>query len=168
MAILWPGTWRPSPTAAPSTCRSTAPSGCSPRTSPNPADRPGTTPSPMSAPCWRPGSPEHRSPPDTRTAGREAKGVSFAPSTVAAPQPRPRRPTPAQENTMADRHPKLSTEQKALEINLDEQKYGTIVEIGAGQEVARQFFSAGAAAGTIAKTSSAYDMQISDAIYGKT
>ena len=34
---------------------------------------------------------------------------------------------------MADRHPKLSTEQKALEINLDEQKYGTIVEIGAGQ-----------------------------------
>ena len=69
---------------------------------------------------------------------------------------------------MADRHPKLSTEQKALEINLDEQKYGTIVEIGAGQEVARQFFSAGAAAGTIAKTSSAYDMQISDAIYGKT
>lgn len=61
----------------------------------------------------------------------------------------------------------LSTEQKALNINLDEQKYGTIVEIGAGQEVARQFFSAGAAAGTIAKTSSAYDMQISDAIYGK-
>ncbi|MFA5495861.1 MAG: hypothetical protein WC247_13895 [Porticoccaceae bacterium] len=69
---------------------------------------------------------------------------------------------------MPDRKTKLSTEQKALEINLDEQKYGTIVEIGAGQEVARQFFSAGAAAGTIAKTSSAYDMRISDAIYGKT
>ncbi|MCK9469392.1 MAG: hypothetical protein M0Q49_08240, partial [Porticoccaceae bacterium] len=68
---------------------------------------------------------------------------------------------------MPDRKIKLSTEQKALEINLDEQKYGTIVEIGAGQEVARQFFNAGAAAGTIAKTSSAYDMQISDAIYGK-
>ncbi|MFA5633201.1 MAG: hypothetical protein WC997_16960, partial [Porticoccaceae bacterium] len=64
-------------------------------------------------------------------------------------------------------HKPLSTEQKALTINLDEQRYGTIVEIGAGQEVARQFFSAGAAAGTIAKTSSAYDMQISDAIYGK-
>ncbi len=68
---------------------------------------------------------------------------------------------------MTDRLAKLSTEQKALEINLDEQRYGTIVEIGAGQEVARQFFNAGAAAGTIAKTSSAYDMQISDAIYGK-
>lgn len=55
---------------------------------------------------------------------------------------------------------------KALRINLDEKKYGTISEIGAGQEVARQFFKAGAAAGTIAKTMSAYDMQFSDAIYG--
>ena len=45
-------------------------------------------------------------------------------------------------------------------------KYGTIVEIGAGQEVARQFFKSGAAAGTIAKTMSAYDMKFSDAIYG--
>ncbi len=59
-----------------------------------------------------------------------------------------------------------STQEKALQINLDENKYGTIVEIGAGQEVARQFFRAGAAAGTIAKTMSAYDMQFSDAIYG--
>ncbi|MDH3221154.1 MAG: TonB-dependent receptor [Gammaproteobacteria bacterium] len=59
-----------------------------------------------------------------------------------------------------------STLQKALRINLDEKKYGTIVEIGAGQEVARQFFKAGAAAGTIAKTMSAYDMKFSDAIYG--
>lgn len=56
--------------------------------------------------------------------------------------------------------------EKALEINLDPNKYGTIVEIGAGQEVARNFFRAGAAAGTIAKTMSAYDMQFSDAIYG--
>ncbi|MDH3389914.1 MAG: TonB-dependent receptor [Gammaproteobacteria bacterium] len=56
--------------------------------------------------------------------------------------------------------------EKALRINLDEKKYGTIVEIGAGQEVARQFFKAGAAAGTIAKTMSAYDMIFSDAIYG--
>jgi len=55
---------------------------------------------------------------------------------------------------------------KALRINLDEKKYGTIVEIGAGQEVARQFFRTGAAAGTIAKTMSAYDMKFSDAIYG--
>ncbi len=61
----------------------------------------------------------------------------------------------------------ISTQQKALDINLDGTKYGTFVEIGAGQEVARQFFSAGAAAGTIAKTMSAYDMQISDQIYGK-
>ena len=68
---------------------------------------------------------------------------------------------------MLERNKNLSTEQKALTINLDEQRYGTIVEIGAGQEVARQFFSAGAAAGTIAKTASAYDMQVSDEIYGK-
>ena len=61
----------------------------------------------------------------------------------------------------------LSTEQKALEINLDPRRYGTIVEIGAGQEVARQFFKAGAAAGTVAKTMSAYDMRVSDEIYGQ-
>ncbi|MBO1256566.1 TonB-dependent receptor [Alteromonas sp. 5E99-2] len=59
-----------------------------------------------------------------------------------------------------------TTSAKALRINLDDKKYGTIVEIGAGQEVARQFFIAGAAAGTIAKTMSAYDMKFSDAIYG--
>jgi len=59
-----------------------------------------------------------------------------------------------------------STNNKALRINLDEKKYGTIAEIGAGQEVARHFFLAGAAAGTVAKTISAYDMQFSDAIYG--
>lgn len=59
-----------------------------------------------------------------------------------------------------------TTTQKALRINLDDKKYGTIVEIGAGQEVARHFFIAGAAAGTIAKTMSAYDMKFSDAIYG--
>lgn len=61
---------------------------------------------------------------------------------------------------------KRSTSNKALRINLDEKKYGTIAEIGAGQEVARHFFLAGAAAGTVAKTISAYDMQFSDAIYG--
>jgi hypothetical protein len=59
-----------------------------------------------------------------------------------------------------------NTLQKALEINLDNCKYGSIVEIGAGQEVARNFFRAGGAAGTIAKTMSAYDMQVSDDIYG--
>ena len=61
----------------------------------------------------------------------------------------------------------LSIQQKALSLNLDDNIYGTIVEIGAGQEVARQFFSAGGAAGTIAKTMSAYDMRISDEIYGE-
>ncbi len=59
-----------------------------------------------------------------------------------------------------------TTNNKALRINLDDKKYGTIAEIGAGQEVARHFFLAGAAAGTVAKTISAYDMQFSDAIYG--
>ncbi len=61
----------------------------------------------------------------------------------------------------------LSTIEKAHAVNLDPLKYGTIVEIGAGQEVARWFFRAGAAAGTIAKTMSAYDMNFSDEIYGK-
>jgi len=61
----------------------------------------------------------------------------------------------------------ISTIQKALAMNLDSCKYGTIAEIGAGQEVARFFFQAGGAAGTIAKTISAYDMQFSDAIYGE-
>src|SRR5258708_35793885 len=56
--------------------------------------------------------------------------------------------------------------QKALQINLDPTKYGTFAEIGAGQEVARWFFRVGGAAGTIAQTISAYDMTISDAIYG--
>ncbi len=60
----------------------------------------------------------------------------------------------------------LETEQKALEINLDESIYGTFAEIGAGQEVARYFFQVGAAAGTIAKTMSAYDKVYSDNIYG--
>src|SRR5439155_23435754 len=58
-----------------------------------------------------------------------------------------------------------STHQKALRINLDAAAYGTFAEIGAGQEVARWFFRVGGAAGTIAKTISAYDMTVSDAIY---
>ena len=61
----------------------------------------------------------------------------------------------------------LSTMQKAFEINMDPAIYGTIAEIGAGQEVARFFFLSGGAAGTIAKTISAYDMRFSDALYGK-
>ncbi|MBA3833942.1 MAG: TonB-dependent receptor, partial [Chthoniobacterales bacterium] len=60
----------------------------------------------------------------------------------------------------------IGTNKKAFQINLDIKKYGTFAEIGAGQEVARRFFHVGGAAGTIAKTMSAYDMQFSDAIYG--
>jgi hypothetical protein len=60
----------------------------------------------------------------------------------------------------------LDTKRKALKINLNSKIYGTFAEIGAGQEVARNFFTAGAASGTVAKTMSAYDMTFSDAIYG--
>ena len=56
--------------------------------------------------------------------------------------------------------------QKALAINLDPTRYGSFAEIGAGQEVVRWFFHVGGAAGTISKSISAYDMQVSDAIYG--
>src|SRR6202163_4811368 len=62
----------------------------------------------------------------------------------------------------------VGTNKKAFQINLDSKKYGTFAEIGAGQEVARRFFHVGGAAGTIAKTMSAYDMTFSDAIYGST
>jgi hypothetical protein len=58
------------------------------------------------------------------------------------------------------------TRQKALALNLDKSKYGTLAEIGAGQEVARWFFLVGGAAGTVAKSVSAYDMAVSDAMYG--
>ena len=61
---------------------------------------------------------------------------------------------------------KLDSHQKASQINMDPNKYGTIAEIGAGQEVARWFFRVGGAAGTIAKSISAYDVAVSDAIYG--
>jgi len=67
-------------------------------------------------------------------------------------------------NRMKDEIP--STQQKALRINIDGTRYGTLAEIGAGQEVARWFFRAGGASGTVAKTISAYDMAVSDAIYG--
>jgi len=60
----------------------------------------------------------------------------------------------------------MTTRAKALEINLDPGVYGSFAEIGAGQEVGRWFFRAGGAAGTIAKTMSAYDKSVSDAIYG--
>ena len=60
----------------------------------------------------------------------------------------------------------LTTAQKALQINLNSDIYGTFAEIGAGQETVREFFRAGAASGTIAKAMSAYDKAFSDDIYG--
>ena len=60
-----------------------------------------------------------------------------------------------------------STHQKALNVNLDKRRYGTFAEICAGQEVVRWFFRVGGGAGTIAKSMSAYDMKVSDAIYGR-
>src|ERR1700734_272736 len=69
--------------------------------------------------------------------------------------------------SMEEKKELLTTTQKARRINFDAPIYGTFAEIGAGQEVAREFFQAGGASGTIAKSISAYDMVFSDAIYGK-
>jgi len=62
---------------------------------------------------------------------------------------------------------KLTTQEKALQINLSKDIYGSFAEVGAGQETAANFFKVGGASGTIAKTMSAYDMKFSDAIYGR-
>ncbi|MBU6280904.1 TonB-dependent receptor [bacterium] len=67
---------------------------------------------------------------------------------------------------MGASHPN-DTHAKALAVNLDPRRYGTFAEIGAGQEVVRWFFRVGGAAGTISKSISAYDMTVSDAIYGR-
>jgi len=61
-----------------------------------------------------------------------------------------------------------SAQEKALKINLDAARYGTFAEIGAGQEVARWFFHVGKASSTVAKSISAYDKAVSDALYGAT
>ena len=68
----------------------------------------------------------------------------------------------------AGAQPAMSTQEKALAINLDAGKFGTFAEIGAGQEVARWFFHVGHASATVAKSMSAYDMVISDILYGAT
>lgn len=68
---------------------------------------------------------------------------------------------------MSEKKELLTTNRKALTINLEGSRYGTFAEIGAGQEVSRIFFQVGGASGSIAKTMSAYDMTFSDAIYGK-
>jgi hypothetical protein len=67
---------------------------------------------------------------------------------------------------LLNKHAATEIGQKALEVNIDGNRYGTFSEIGAGQEVARWFFRVGGASGTVAKTISAYDMQVSDSIYG--
>ena len=61
---------------------------------------------------------------------------------------------------------KLNTHQKALRINLDPTSYGSFAEIGAGQEVVRWFLVVGGASGTVAKSISAYDKEVSDDLYG--
>jgi hypothetical protein len=61
---------------------------------------------------------------------------------------------------------RLTTEEKALKVNLTGDIYGSFAEIGAGQEVAANFFKAGGSSGTIAYTHSAYDMKVSDSYYG--
>ena len=61
---------------------------------------------------------------------------------------------------------KLNIHQKALNINLDPTSYGSFAEIGAGQEVVRWFLVVGGASGTVAKSISAYDKEVSDDLYG--
>ena len=69
---------------------------------------------------------------------------------------------------MASDTERLTTYEKALALNLDSSIYGVFAEIGAGQETANWFFRVSASAGTVAKTISAYDMTMSDVLYGKT
>src|SRR5690606_35301384 len=69
-------------------------------------------------------------------------------------------------NSMIDER-RLTTEEKARKINLTSDIYGCFVEIGAGQEVAANFFKAGGSSGTIAHTRSAYHMKVSDSLYGE-
>lgn len=62
----------------------------------------------------------------------------------------------------------ITTLQKAARLNADPTTYGAFAEIGAAQEVVAWFFRSGRASGTVAKSMSAYDMVVSDAIYGAT
>ena len=96
---------------------------------------------------------------DAGSASSVAPTITPLPSASLTPGPTAFSPAATEDD-------RLDTHQKALQINLDPSKYGAFAEIGAGQEVARWFFRVGGAAGTIAKSISAYDMTISDAIYG--
>lgn len=75
-------------------------------------------------------------------------------------------PQPSKLKYMFDKR-RLTTEEKALKINLTPNIYGSFAEIGAGQEVAANFFKAGGSSGTIAYSHSAYDMKVSDSLYGE-
>src|SRR5437016_5694448 len=106
------------------------------------------------------------------TVGDEVKSLGDTPGAEASPRPAtgstvppPQAPPSIVPPPVPDEEG-IDTHQKALQVNLDPTKYGTFAEIGAGQEVARWFFRVGGAAGTIAKSMSAYDMTVSDAIYG--
>jgi hypothetical protein len=61
---------------------------------------------------------------------------------------------------------KLDTHRKALTVNIDASTFGSFAEIGAGQEVVRWFLVVGGASGTVAKSISAYDKEVSDSLYG--
>lgn len=104
------------------------------------------------------------------TVAETSTELSSVPNVQVMPPPKlveaPAPSTPVPLPTPVAREEKPDTHQKALQINLDPSKYGAFAEIGAGQEVARWFFRVGGAAGTIAKSMSAYDMTVSDAIYG--
>lgn len=61
----------------------------------------------------------------------------------------------------------LSTKEKSVKINIESNYYGTIAEIGGGQETARHLFQAGGASNTVAKSISAYDKLFSDHFYNE-
>jgi len=63
-------------------------------------------------------------------------------------------------------HETRDTHHEALSSNLDTTVFDSFAEIGAGLEVARWFMRVGGASGTVAKTISAYDKQVSDHLYG--
>src|SRR6202011_4706604 len=77
----------------------------------------------------------------------------------------PLRGSPERSLTMPSTE-KPDTHHKALTLNLDASTFGSFAEIGAGQEVARWFLVVGGASGTVAKTISAYDKEVSDDLYG--
>src|SRR5262245_51577294 len=108
-------------------------------------------------------------PPPTGANTPSAQGAVETPPHPAPPSDAHSAPVilPMPKDDVSSKTPEpIDTHHKALQINLDPSKYGTFAEIGAGQEVARWFFRVGGAAGTVAKSISAYDMTVSDAIYG--